>query len=71
MRRVLALVLFSLGAWGLMAPQANLGLAELRWMSRYVFPCESFVGMVVLGFAFYLVGHVPVSAASKEQSTNR
>jgi hypothetical protein len=71
LRRILGFVLLVSGAWGLIAPQANLGLTELRWMSRYAFPGEAFVGIVFLGLAYYLLGRVPPRRASAEESISR
>lgn len=71
MKRVLAYITLILGAWGLISPQANLGLAQLRWISHYVFPYETFAGMVFLGLACYLLGEVPSDSASSEQSADR
>jgi hypothetical protein len=47
------------GAWSLIAPQANIGLQELRFLSRHVFPGQSLVGAVLLAAAYFLLGKVP------------
>jgi hypothetical protein len=57
MRKVVGVVLLVLGVWALIAPQANLGLPELRWISRYSFPGEVLSGILLLGFAHYLLGN--------------
>jgi hypothetical protein len=54
-RRVGGGILFLLGAWGLVVPQANLGLPALRWMSRGVFPGEALVGILILIAAYWLL----------------
>lgn len=43
-----------LGSIMFIPPQANLGLQQLRWMSKYSFPGEIVVAIVVLGFGLYL-----------------
>jgi hypothetical protein len=47
------------GALALIAPQANSGLTELRWVSHYAFPGEALVGAVLVGLAYLLLGRVP------------
>ncbi len=59
-RRVLSIVLLLVGSCGLIAPQANLGLPALRWISRYAFPGETLAGVVLLGGAYFLLGMKPV-----------
>lgn len=71
MKRGLAFITLILGAWGLISPEANLGLAQLRWVSHYVFPYETFAGMILLGLACYLVGEIPVDSTRSKQSSAR
>jgi hypothetical protein len=52
------------GAWALIAPQANLGLPELRWMSLHCFPGEALAGIVILGLAYWLLGKAPKNGAA-------
>jgi hypothetical protein len=59
MRKVVGVVLLILGIWALIAPQANLGLPELRRISRYAFPGEVLSGILLLGVAHYLLGNPP------------
>ena len=66
MRKILGFLLFVPGAWGLIAPQANLGLAQLRWMSRYSFPGEALAGIAILACAYYFLGKTPGEQAPKE-----
>jgi hypothetical protein len=47
------------GAWCLIAPQANLGLQELRFLSRHVFPGQPLVGAMLLVAAYFLLGKTP------------
>ena len=56
MRKVAGFALLFLGAWALIAPQANLGLSELRWLSRHTFPGEVLAGIVLFGAGYYLLG---------------
>lgn len=63
MKGGLAFITLILGAWGLISPQANLGLAQLRWISHYVFPYETFAGMILLAVACYLLGEESIDSA--------
>jgi hypothetical protein len=56
MRRLAGIVLLFVGGWFLVAPQANLGLQELRWMSRCTFPGEALVGSLLLATGYLLIG---------------
>jgi hypothetical protein len=55
MRRLVGIVLLFVGGWFLVAPQANLGLQELRWMSRCTFPGEALVGSLLLAVGYLLI----------------
>jgi hypothetical protein len=44
-----------------MAPQANLGLQELRFLSRHVFPGQPLVGAMLLVAAYFLLGKTPAA----------
>jgi hypothetical protein len=59
MRKITGLLLLVLGAWALIAPQANLGLPELRWLSRHTFPGEALIGIVLFGVGYYFLGKTP------------
>jgi hypothetical protein len=56
MRRLLGLTLLLVGSWGLISPQANLGLPALRWIAKYSFAGETLIGVVLLGTSYYLLG---------------
>ncbi len=43
-----------LGAFMLVAPQANLGLKELKWLHKTSFPGEVLVGIVLVMLAMHL-----------------
>lgn len=65
MKRAAAYILIFFGAWALIAPQANLGLDQLRWMSRHVFPGEALVGILLFGVAYYLLGVTPQTRSER------
>ncbi len=65
MRRILGFILLAPGAWALVAPQANLGLPELRWMARNSFPGEALIGAAIVGLAYYFIGEVPAGTGRK------
>ncbi len=67
-RKIAGVLFLVLGAWALVVPQANLGLTELRWLSHYAFPGEAFVGALLLGIAYFLLGRVPHADAAKRTS---
>lgn len=56
MRKAVGVVLLLAGTWALIAPQANLGLTELRWIARSAFPGEALLGALLLGGAYLLLG---------------
>jgi hypothetical protein len=56
MKKASGVALLVLGSWALIAPQANLGLTELRWIARYAFPGEALLGVLSLGGAYQLLG---------------
>ena len=58
MRRAVGFILLIPGVWSLIAPQANLGLQELRFLSRHVFPGQSLVGAILISGAYFLLGKV-------------
>jgi hypothetical protein len=64
-RRALGFILLIPGAWCLIAPQANLGLPELRFLSRHVFLGQSLVGAMLLAAAYFLLGKVPAGEHSR------
>jgi hypothetical protein len=56
MKRLTGIVLLFIGGWFLVAPQANLGLQELRWMSRDTLPGEALAGSLLLAIGYLLIG---------------
>jgi hypothetical protein len=68
MRRAVGFILLAPGAWSLIAPQANLGLQELRFLSRHVFPGESLVGAILLAVAYFLLGRVPAGEHADDRA---
>ena len=59
MLKVLGWLLFLVGAWMLICPQALTGLKALKWMDKYAFPGEVLLGIVVLAVALYFVDIKP------------
>ncbi|MDR3751601.1 MAG: hypothetical protein P4K94_08965 [Terracidiphilus sp.] len=57
MRKGIGYALLVAGVIALIVPQANLGLQELRWISRFTFPGEVMAGIGILGVAYYLLGN--------------
>lgn len=55
MKRLLGFACLLLGLWALIAPQANLGLAQLRWLAWHSFPAEAFAGMALLTLGYFLL----------------
>jgi len=67
MGKMLGAVLTAVGFWMLVSPQSLTGLAQLKWMYRYAFPGEVLLGIVILGFAYYLLALMP---AAKKKSAS-
>ncbi|MFZ5648159.1 MAG: hypothetical protein ACOY30_11135 [Bacillota bacterium] len=66
MRKVLGWILFAIGSWMLISPQALLGLKQLKWMYDYAFPGEVLIGVVVMCAAYYLLDvKIDLEKASK------
>ena len=59
MAKVIGWILFLVGAWMLVSPQALTGLAQLKWMHKYAFPAEVLLGIPVLAAALYLLDLKP------------
>lgn len=69
MRKAVGVVLLLAGSWALIAPQANLGLTELRWIARYAFPGEALLGALLLGGAYLLLGKDAMHTARRSPSS--
>ena len=65
MSKVLGWILFAVGAWMMISPQAILGLNQLKWMAHYAFPGEMIVGIAAIMAAYYLIGLKPSESATK------
>ena len=63
LRKLAGILFLLLGIFALIAPQAILGLTELRWLSRFAFPGEALLGAVLVGLAYLLLGRVPPPGA--------
>jgi hypothetical protein len=71
LRKATGLILLMAGAWALIAPQANLGLTELRWMARNTFPGEALVGIALLVVSQFLLGRMPKGNTSEARSLRK
>ncbi|MGA3009008.1 MAG: hypothetical protein ABSD72_01990 [Terracidiphilus sp.] len=58
MKRLIGTILAFVGGWFLVAPQARLGLQELRWMSRHTFPGEALAGSLLVAIGYLLIGTI-------------
>lgn len=59
MGRILGWILFALGAWMLVSPQARTGLDQLEWMADHAFPGEVVLGIALLTAALHLIDIKP------------
>ena len=71
MKKALGILFLLIGTWSLIAPQASLGLPQLRWLSRHSFPGEVFAGMVLASIGYYLLGKPPLGEASLTRPPHR
>ncbi len=62
--KIVGWILFAIGAWMMISPQAILGLDQLKWMAHYAFSGEMLLAIVVLMAAYYLIGLKPSESAS-------
>lgn len=53
--KITGYILFIIGIWMLVSPQAILGLEFLKWMADYSFPGEAFLGAFVCAGSFLLI----------------
>jgi len=65
MSRIIGWLLFVIGAWMMIVPQAILGLDQLKRLAHYAFSGEMLLGIVVLMAAYYLIGLKPSESAAK------
>jgi hypothetical protein len=54
--KVLGYILFLIGIWMMVSPQAALGLKELNWIADYSFPGEAFLGALVSAGSLLIIG---------------
>lgn len=64
MSKLLGWVLFAIGSWMLVSPQALTGLKQLKWMHTYAFSGEVLVGIVVLALGLYFIDLKPPKKVS-------
>ncbi|WNS76211.1 hypothetical protein RRV45_04155 [Bacillus sp. DTU_2020_1000418_1_SI_GHA_SEK_038] len=55
--KVLGYILFAIGIWMMVSPQATLGLKELKWMADYAFPGEALIGSIVVAGSLMFFGN--------------
>jgi hypothetical protein len=55
MHKLVGWMLFLVGSWMLVSPQALIGLKELSWMSKYAFSGEVLPAIFVMAAAYYLL----------------
>lgn len=65
MLKIVGWIIFAVGSWMLVSPQAVTGLAQLKWMYKYAFPGEVLLGIVVMLGAYYLIGMAPAKKPDK------
>jgi hypothetical protein len=53
--KILGYIVFLIGIWMMVSPQAVLGLKELKWMADYSFAGEAFLGALICSGAFLLI----------------
>ncbi|TDL75786.1 hypothetical protein E2R56_08370 [Rhodococcus qingshengii] len=54
--KIVGYIVFLIGLWMMVSPQAVLGLHELRWIADYAFPGEAFLGAIVSAGSLLLIG---------------
>lgn len=65
MLKIIGWLLFAVGTWMFVSPQALTGLAQLKWMSKYAFSGEVMLGVLVMMAAYYLLALQPRKGARK------
>lgn len=53
--KAIGYILMLAGIWMMVSPQAVLGLPALKWMARYAFAGEAFLGAFLVAAAFLLI----------------
>ena len=53
--KILGYIVFLIGVWMMVSPQAIIGLKELKWMADYSFAGEAFLGALISSSAFLLI----------------
>lgn len=54
--KIIGGIIFLIGLWMMISPQAVLGLHELRWIADYSFPGEAFIGALVSAASLIFFG---------------
>ncbi len=68
MSKILGWILFAVGALMMIAPQAILGLDQLKWMAHYAFPGEMLAGIAIMLAAYYLIALQPSESARQHMN---
>jgi hypothetical protein len=55
--KLVGYIIFLIGLWMMVSPQAVLGLHELRWIAEYAFPGEAFIGALVCSTSLLFFGN--------------
>jgi hypothetical protein len=55
MRKIVGWILFLVGSWMLVSPQALIGVKELSWMSKCAFSGEVLPAILVTSAGYYLL----------------
>lgn len=53
--KIVGYLLFAIGMWMMVAPQAVLGIEQLKWMAEYAFPGEALLGAIVCAGSLLLL----------------
>jgi hypothetical protein len=54
--KFLGYLVFVIGVWMMVSPQAILGLQELKWIANYAFAGEAFIGALVCSVSLLMIG---------------
>ncbi len=55
--KILGYIVFLIGIWMMVSPQAILGLDIFKWMANYSFPGEAFLGAIVCAGSLLLISN--------------
>ncbi|MGG1397154.1 hypothetical protein ABE288_04900 [Bacillus salipaludis] len=55
--KIIGYLVFLIGLWMMVSPQAILGLKELKWIAEYAFPGEAFIGAIACSASLLMIGN--------------